>query len=43
MLDKKAQSALMLELKFVRNSVTLDVSNSSIETVILNLKEMLGI
>ena len=29
MLDKKAQSTLMLKLKFVRNSATSDVINSS--------------
>ena len=33
----------MLKLKFVRNSATLDVTNGSFETVIFNLKEMLGI
>ena len=43
MLDKKAQSALMLNLKFVRNSATWDATNSSLETVIIHLKEMLGI
>ena len=42
MLDKKAQSALMLKLKFVRNSATLDVTNSSLETVLFSVKEMLG-
>ena len=34
---------LMLKLKFVRNSYTLDVTNSSFETVIFDLKEILGI
>ena len=43
MLDKKAQSALMLKLKFVRNFATLDLTNSSFETVIFNLKEMVHI
>ena len=43
MLDKKAQSTLMLKLKFVRNSATLDVTNSSLETVTFNPKEMFGI
>ena len=33
----------MLKLKFVRNTATLDVTNSSLETVIFNPKEMLGI
>ena len=33
----------MLKLKFVQNVVTLDVTNSTLETVIFDLKEMLGI
>ena len=40
MLDKKAQSTSMLQLKFVRNAAILDVTNSSFETVIFNLKEI---
>ena len=43
MLDKRAQSRLMLKLKFVWNLAALDVTNSSLETVIFNPKEMLGI
>ena len=43
MLDKKAHNTVMLKCKFVWNVVTLDVANSSLETVIFNLKEMLGI
>ena len=43
MLDKKSQSTLMLKLKFVQNLATLDVTNSSLETVIFDPKEMLGI
>ena len=43
MLDKKAQSTLMLKLKFVGNSATLDVTNCSLEKEIFNPKEMLGI
>ena len=43
MLDKKAQNTMMLKLKFVSNLATLDVSNSSLETVIFSKKEMLGI
>ena len=38
-----AQSTLMLKLKFVRNSPTLDVMKSSLQTVIFNLKEMFGL
>ena len=34
---------MMLKLKFVWNLATLDVSNASLETVIFDHKEMLGI
>ena len=43
MLDKKAQSTMMLKLKFVWNLATLGVTNRSLETVIFDPKEMLGI
>ena len=43
MLDKKAQNTIILKLKFVSNLAELDVTNSSLETVIFDLKEMLGI
>ena len=43
MLDKKAQNTMMLKLKFVPNLATLDVANASLETVIFDPKEMLGI
>ena len=43
LLEKKAQCTLMLKLKIVTNSATLDVTHSSFKTVIFNLKEMLGI
>ena len=33
----------MLKLKFARNTAFLDVTNISFETVIFDLKEMLGI
>ena len=33
----------MLKLKFIWNLATLDVTNSSLETVIFDPKEMLGI
>ena len=39
MIDKKAQSALMLKLKFVRNTTSLDITNISFETVILIWKK----
>ena len=42
-LDRKAQNTVMLKLKFVRNFTTLDVTNSSLETVIFDPKEMLWI
>ena len=33
----------MLKLKFIQNLATLDLTNSSLETVIFDPKEMLGI
>ena len=43
MLDKKAQNIMILKLKFVQQLATLDVTNSSLETVIFDPKDMLGI
>ena len=43
MLDKKAQNTIMFKLKFVQNLATLDSANSSLEIVIFDPKEMLGI
>ena len=43
MLDKKAQNTMMLKLKSVQNLATLNVTKSSLETVIFDPKEMLGI
>ena len=43
MLDKKAWHTMILKLKFVWNLVTLDVTNGSLEMVICDPKEMLGI
>ena len=43
MLDKKDQNMMMLKLKFVQNLATLDVTNSSLETLTFDPKEMLGI
>ena len=34
---------MMLEQKFTQNASTLDITNSSLDTVIFDLKEMLGI
>ena len=42
MLDKKAQNMIMLKFMFEQNQATLDVTNSSLETVIFDPK-MLGI
>ena len=43
MLDSKVQITMMLKLKFIWNLFTLEVTNSSLETVIFDPKEMLGI
>ena len=43
MLHKKAQNMMMLKLKFVQNLATLDVRNSSLETIVFDPREMLGI
>ena len=43
MLDKMVQNMMMLKLKFVQNLATLYVINTSLETVIFDPKEMLGI
>ena len=43
MLDWKAQNMMMLKHKFVKHLPTLDVTNNSLETVIFDPKEMLGI
>ena len=42
-LDKNVQNIMMLKLKFTWNSATLDITNSSLDTVIFDPKEMLGI
>ena len=42
-LDKNAQSTMMLKLKFVQNSATLDITNSGLDTIIYGLEEVLGI
>ena len=34
---------MMLKLKFIMNSATLDVTNNSLDTIIFDPKEMLGI
>ena len=42
-LDKTVPSTLMLKIKFVRNSATLDVAKGSSKTVIFSPKEILQI
>ena len=42
-LDQNAQNTMVLKLKFTWSLAILDVMNSGFETVIFNLKEMLGI
>ena len=42
-LDKNIQNTKMLELKFTWNVATLDLTNGSVDTVIFEPKEMLGI
>ena len=43
LLDKLTQSVKMLKVNFLRNTAMLDITNSSLETFILNAKEALGI
>ena len=42
-LDKSTQSVIMFKVKLMQNIVMLDMTNSSSETLISNLKEALGI
>ena len=42
-LDKNTQNTLMLKWTFVWNSATLDITNSSLDTIICDPKEVLGI
>ena len=41
LLDKSTQSVIMLKVKFMQNTVVLDMTNSNFETLILNPKEAL--
>ena len=43
MLDSREQCTVVLKLKFIRNLASLEVINSTQETVIINPKEMIGI
>ena len=42
-LDRKEQNSMILKLKFTWNLAILGATYSGLETVIFNLKEMLGI
>ena len=42
-LDRKAQNTMMLKFKFSHNVAILHVTNTGLETVIFDTKEMLGI
>ena len=41
-LDKNVQNTMMLKLNFTYNLATLDVTNSSLDTVIFDPKESVG-
>ena len=43
LLDMQEQVTVMLKLKFIRNRVTLKVTNNTQETVIFDLTKMLGV
>ena len=43
MLDKKEHSMVMLNLKFLQRIAVMDVTNNTLDTLIFNPKEMLGI
>ena len=42
-MDKNVQNTMMLKLKFTQNLATLDITNSGLDTIIFDPKEMLGI
>ena len=42
-LDKTTQSTMMLKLKFMQNSATLDITNNRLDTIIFDSEEVLGI
>ena len=43
LLDTQEQITVMLKLKFIRNRVTLNVTNNTQETVTFDPKEMIGV
>ena len=42
-LDKTTQSTMMLKLKFMQNSATLDITNNGLDTIIFGPEEVLEI
>ena len=42
-LDKNTQSTMMLNLKFIENSVTLDVTNTGLDTIIFDPRKVLAV
>ena len=42
-LDKNAQNTMMLKLKLIHNMAILDMTNSGLEIIIFNPKEMIAI
>ena len=42
-LDKNIQTMIMLKLNFTQNSTTLDITNSGLDTMIFDPREMLGV
>ena len=42
-IDGKTNSTLLIKLKFMHNTAVLDIKNAGKDTMILNLKEMIGI
>ena len=42
-LDKTTQSTMMIKLKIMQNSATLDITNNGLDTIIFGPEEVLGI
>ena len=43
LLDKSTQNVIVLKVKFMQNEAMLEMMNGSLDTLILSLKEALGI
>ena len=41
-IDRGTNSTLLIKLKFMQNKAVLDIKNAGKDTMILNLKEMIG-